>query len=98
MYDKLNFAQDMNGVVWAHAADAAPKPILAPGHEYFNLFAASALLYNVNKNTSTFLHKLLEMADNRNDPDLAVICEQLLANLNIATRCAEEGLSEVFRN
>lgn len=102
MYDSLTFAQDRNGVVWAcdlpnsNARCFVSKPILAPGHEYHNLFAASALLYRVNKDTQATLERAIELCEALELDHMVQALQQSASSLKVAARCAEEGLREVL--
>lgn len=92
MYDNLTFAQDRSGILWAIRVGKDPKPILAPGHEFHNLFAASALMYRVMKDSEATLEAIIRRSEAIGDDEGAAFLQNVASNLNLACRAAEEGL------
>lgn len=102
MYDNLTFAEDARGLVWAcrlsnldpenPPPSSAAFPVLLPGGEFHNLFAASLLMYKVSKDVQAAIESLIEYSEAKGNDEVVNSLLTLASGLRISTNAAEKGL------
>jgi len=101
-----NFYTDEWGVVWAYEGpELAPgvipdrshiRPVCFPHSDFTNLIGASLLLYRVNEATEAALSTFIELLEQHGGDDGVNAFLEIAANLKLARRAADEGISKLF--
>ena len=106
MNKDAHFFTDDKGIVWAYegpplAVDQVPppwriRPVCIPTPDFASVVGASMLLYRTVAATETAMTTFIATLEEVGADQLVNAFQEIAANLNLAQRAAEEGMTKLF--